>query len=329
MMNNFNLFLEIHGCYFSVVDKIIKEAKKGMSQKEIEELVNSQAFYDSAFHMMPKLFSSEWNFLEKRSDNKLYTKDSLANVIRPLTKLEKSWLKSLLQDKRISIFLEKEECCKLDAILCDVPALFTQQDFHIFDSAKDGDPYYDEQYINNFKTIIKACKTKFILKIEYESVKQNTLIKNVLPYKIVYSNRDDKFRLIGVMVQRNNRFQGITLNIARIRSIEITDLQLPHGFDIVKHLNNKVHSEPIVLSISTKRSALERCMLQFASWEKETTYDKENNNYICKIYYDKQDETELLIRILSFGPVIKVLGHNDFLNQMKERIFKQYTLNGK
>ncbi|MGE5629050.1 MAG: WYL domain-containing protein, partial [Solirubrobacterales bacterium] len=36
-----------------------------------------------------------------------------------------------------------------------------------------------------------------------------------------------------------------------------------------------------------------------------------------------QDETELLIRILSFGPVIKVLAPEKFLNLIKERVMKQ------
>lgn len=38
---------------------------------------------------------------------------------------------------------------------------------------------------------------------------------------------------------------------------------------------------------------------------------------ICSIYYDKADETELLIDILSFGPVVRVLGPEPFLGLIK------------
>lgn len=55
--------------------------------------------------------------------------------------------------------------------------------------------------------------------------------------------------------------------------------------------------------------------------------DKERNIYTCRIWYDPADETELLIRILSFGPVIKVLGPKGFLDQVKERIRRQIALN--
>jgi hypothetical protein len=67
-------------------------------------------------------------------------------------------------------------------------------------------------------------------------------------------------------------------------------------------------------------------MLHFASYEKRTEYDEETNKYISYIYYDKQDENELLIRILSFGPVIRVLGPVSFLELVKERVRRQWEL---
>jgi hypothetical protein len=51
-----------------------------------------------------------------------------------------------------------------------------------------------------------------------------------------------------------------------------------------------------------------------------------NNFDVSHIYYDKHDENELLIRILSFGPVIKVLEPDNFLQLVKERVRKQSEL---
>ena len=39
--------------------------------------------------------------------------------------------------------------------------------------------------------------------------------------------------------------------------------------------------------------------------------------------YDREDETEVLIRILSFGPMIKVIGSERFVNLIKDRLQKQ------
>ncbi len=327
-MTNFNLFSEIYGCYFSVIEKLIKQAKDGMSKNEIENLIQSEAFYDSAFYLLPKIFSTDWAFVEEKPDNKFYTKENLNTLVRPLTNLEKSWLKAILLDAKIQLFISKEELNELNLLLENISPLFIPSDFYIFDSANDGDNFTDETYITNFKIVLDAIKKGKTVQILYDSSREKTLHKTVLPYKIIYSSRDDKFRLIGTLLQSGSRQRNVTLNFGRIISCEQTDYPLD-TLSIKKEITTKIHSEPITLCIYKKRSALERFMLEFAMWEKETEYDEENDVYICNLFYEKQDEPELLIRILGFGPVIKVLGNENFLAQIKERVFKQYEFNNK
>lgn len=69
-------------------------------------------------------------------------------------------------------------------------------------------------------------------------------------------------------------------------------------------------------------------MLQFANYEKNTT-KIDDNTYECLIYYNEKMETELLIEVLSFGPMIEVLGNEHFLRQIKQRLRKQAFLTGK
>jgi hypothetical protein len=45
-----------------------------------------------------------------------------------------------------------------------------------------------------------------------------------------------------------------------------------------------------------------------------------------KIFYYETDEMELLITLMSFGPVIRVLGPMPFRQQLIERIEKQKKL---
>lgn len=329
MWTDMDLFSEVYGCYFTVVSKILEQAQCGMNKAEIEHMVNSQAFYDSAFHLLPKLFSGEWNMLEQKSDGKYYAKPQLAKTERSMTNLEKAWLKALLSDKRILLFISQSELEALKSALTDIAPLFSHDDFHISDSASDGDPYNDVTYIQNFKTILKSCILKSPILIDYESSKQKRLTKHILPYKISYSNRDDKFRLLGILIQKAKQYKGVTLNVARINTAQASDISLSECFNPERYFKQMTCSEPIVLEVSKERNALERCMLQFASWEKQTEYDEEKDSYICRIFYDGQDETELLIRILSFGPVVKVLEPEGFLKQVKERIHKQFEINNK
>ena len=67
-------------------------------------------------------------------------------------------------------------------------------------------------------------------------------------------------------------------------------------------------------------------MLHFANYEKHTEYDDKRDVYYCSIYYDLADETELLIDVLSFGPVIRVLGQASFLSQVRRRVKSQHEI---
>ena len=50
------------------------------------------------------------------------------------------------------------------------------------------------------------------------------------------------------------------------------------------------------------------------------------NRYRLTLRYDREDETELLIRVLSFGPVLKVVSPDSFIDKVKERLRKQFEL---
>lgn len=66
-------------------------------------------------------------------------------------------------------------------------------------------------------------------------------------------------------------------------------------------------------------------MLHFANYDKDTRQLNEDT-WECCIYYDSSMETELLIEILSFGPVVKVVGPDSFVNLIREHLKKQILL---
>jgi predicted DNA-binding transcriptional regulator YafY len=52
----------------------------------------------------------------------------------------------------------------------------------------------------------------------------------------------------------------------------------------------------------------------------------DNNKYKVKIYYDSSDETELVIRVLSFGPLVEVVEPQCFRNLIIERLLSQKNI---
>ena len=78
----------------------------------------------------------------------------------------------------------------------------------------------------------------------------------------------------------------------------------------------------LILELTDERNALERAMLHFSHLTRETKrLDK--NRYQIKLFYEREDETELLIRVLSFGPVLKVLFRGDFTGKLGDRLKKE------
>ena len=316
------LFSEIYGCYFTVVARILAQAASGLTKAEIELLVKSHGFYDSTFYVLPPLFSGQWNLLAEREE-KYYSRLS-EKIKRPLSSLEKSWLKALLDDARIKLFLDEGPLAELRNSLSATPPLFIDGDFHVYDRHLDGDDYEDPCYIARFKVILQALNEQMPLLIEYDSPKGGRNKRQYHPYKLCYSARDNKFRLQCAVFHRGrNRLERITLNLARMTSVAVAEGRFEIAAKLTALFRESLCAEPVVLEISQERNALERCMLQFASFERQTEYDKARDIYTCRIWYDPADETELLIRILSFGPVVKVLGPDGFLGQIKDRIRRQ------
>ena len=78
----------------------------------------------------------------------------------------------------------------------------------------------------------------------------------------------------------------------------------------------------LTFELTDTRSALERVLLHFSHLEKETKRLDETH-YRVTLRYDPADETEMVIRILSFGPAIRVTEPEHFIGSLRDRIGKQ------
>ena len=296
------IFNEIYSAYYNAVAKIITEIiNEKTEEKDLNQIVCDNAFGESMLTVLPSLKSEKWQLV--RSD---MTTPIKHNPTMPLTHIQKQWLKAISLDPRIQLF--DVEINGLD----DVEPLFTSADYVIYDQYGDGDPYEDEGYIARFRTILSALKEKQPLKIQIVNRKGCLSSMTVLPVRLEYSEKDDKFRLLSTGCRH-----GGTVNLARIVSCEICSAG---GFKPCSP------AEPakrlVTLRIRDERNALERCMLHFAHFEKQAErIDK--SHYIVRIKYNKDDETEMVIRVLSFGPMIEVTEPSSFRNLIIERLQRQ------
>ena len=89
--------------------------------------------------------------------------------------------------------------------------------------------------------------------------------------------------------------------------------------------DNTPKKEEITLELIDKNNALDRVMLSFSDLEKRTE-KTDKNKYKVTLYYEKDSEKEIIIRILAFGSNLKVINKKKKVNLIKDRIEKQKNL---
>ena len=299
------IFSEIYGSYFKAVSAILAKAVDGtLTEREITRTVLENAFGESLVTIPAKLSDGSWPLLTADYGTPLRHAPHA-----PLTTLEKQWLKALLLDPRIRLFDPSEEGLE------DVEPLFTPDQFVYFDRYADGDPYDDPRYIEHFRLIIRAMHEKRKLRVRFHGHRGTRQSYICIPYKLEYSSKDDKFRLI-----TGFRNKPLTVNLSRIDSVHILE-----PWDESEYLQPREREKTLVMELYDSRNSLERAMLHFSDLEKETERI-DDRRYRISLHYRQGDETEILIRILSFGPVLKVIEPETMVKQIRERLERQDAL---
>lgn len=308
------LFSEIYSAYYNTVASIISCSQQGKLDSDLLfKIVKESAFPESFMTIGSALETGKWPLIKKDYSTNIQNIPTM-----PLSVLQKRWLKALCNDKRIRLFVSDEVLERLKNQLQDVEALFNENDYYLYDKYSDGDPYDDPDYIKNFRTVLEAIHQKKTISVEYTGRFGQQKRFNCAPYKIEYSEKDDKFRLISKVKNRHS-----ILNIARINSCELTENSKVDDISEEDLPDNRRTS--VTFEIYDERKAMERVMLAFAHFEKSAVQISDEV-YRLTLNYDSFDETELVVRVLSFGPMVKVIEPQSFVKLIQERIESQINL---
>lgn len=296
------LFHEIYGAYYRAVLHILTLAVDGTLTKEnLYDAVRQYGFEESTLTIPDALQHQTWPLIKEDLSTPLEHTPSM-----PLTTLQKRWLKTLLLDPRIKLFDPPADGLE------DVEPLCPPDTFVYYDRYNDGDPYDDPGYIKRFRCILSAIRHKRWMRIQFSGGQGLPHYWRCVPYKLEYSAKDDKFRLISA-----NKRKALAINLGRI-----TQCFLLEPCEDEEYRPKPLKKRILVLELTDDRNALERVMLHFSHLDKETERI-DDNHYKITLYYEHEDETELLIRVLSFGPVLKVVFPDDFIKDLADRLERQ------
>jgi len=327
------LFHEIYGCYYRAVAKMLNlAAAGGLTEKKMYEIVAETAFEESSLIMIPALKKQEWQLLDENLHTPLkHTPDM------PLTILEKRWLKTILLDKRVKLFLEPvlentEQSASAVANaeqavlagtnadfatacsrkLADVEPLFLPEDIVYFDRYADGDNYDDPAYIANFHLIRQAIAERRKLKVSFRNGREQKRCEILEPVQLEDSDKEDKFRVLCA-----DRQSIKTVNLGRIVQCELLEDTFPENVRL-KEREKKV----LKFTLTDERNALERAMMKFSHYKKEVER-RDAGNYLVTLEYDVDEETDVLIQILSFGSYIEVTAPDKMREELRKRMERQ------
>ena len=301
------LFHELYGGTYRIVAAILREAlSSSLSFARLRELTAREGAGRGA-EIRGALEQGRWPLLLPDGRPAIGRVPDL-----PPTDLEKRWLKAICQDPRVRIFLPDDFCARQE--LADAEPLYSPDFFACYDRYADGDPFEDPTYIKNMRLIVRALREKTDLVAVYRG-KNGVFSKKFHPRSLEYSPKDDKFRLIA----SNMRGLPFILNAASILDVILKNSPCPEAE------TPRTGKKMLDMELEDDRNTLERALLHFSDLEKETRRLDESHYRVTLRYYES-DETEILIRVLSFGPTLHVIGPDSFVSLIKERLSMQKKL---
>ena len=303
-----DIFSEVYGTYYNIVADVLgKAASNGLTLEQLKRIVYKEGYEESGLELLPALTDERWTLLNKELKTPLRHKPSM-----PLTLLQKQWLKAVLLDERVRLFFTDDELANEEKAFEDVEPLYRPEQFVFFDRFVDGDNYKSARYRENFRQILQAIKDHTAIDASYRTNKDNVIVwTNLVPITLEYSAKDDKFRLQGMAGSRH-----ISLNLGKIITVELGE-PLAEELPLVS-----VSQEKLVLELVDERHTMMRALMHFSDLAKETE-KLDDTHYLLTVYYDKNDETEMVYRVLSFGPTMKVREPECFVKLLKERLKEQ------
>lgn len=301
------LFNEVYGSYYNVIAGILSEAVRGeLSKERIRKIIEEKGYLESGISVPKALEKGKWPLLRKD-----YTTPVRHIPTLPLTTMQKQWMKAVCQDPRVRLFDPPLQDLE------DVEPLFEQDFFVWFDRHSDGDPYEDSLYKEHFRLVLLALRENRRLRIRYRGRKYRH-DQLYIPEKLEYSSKDDKFRLIA----HSSRGTLYMIRLASIREVSLAEKVTTGEKQTAVRKEAAVRKETVVLELVDERNALERAMIHFSDLEKETVR-LDDTHYRITLRYRKEDETEILIRVLSFGPKVRVSSPDSFISLIRERLQMQ------
>ena len=258
--------------------------------------------------------------------------------ILTLSSHERRWLLTILNDKRAGCFFDKKET--IDKLIefvkgADNLTPYDMENVICFDRWKyrDSNALKGEKYIG---LLMKAAAAGHTVKLKCDANK-HTYNGEYVPIFLTYSKKNDRFQ---GQFKASATGKFITVNIRNICNAEISDNTYDRQSVLSQYnrfLKKPTRFKTTRVCFVNENNLADRILSEFAPWKKAclvSTSEKKNNEiekvFNLVIKYQKSDELEILIRLMSFGEFIWFDDDDDPLRiMMLRRLGRQLEIEQK
>ncbi|MDD4297665.1 MAG: WYL domain-containing protein [Ruminiclostridium sp.] len=177
----------------------------------------------------------------------------------------------------------------------------------------------------SFQLLLKAL-------VQEKPVRYNNIDRNgrayenmlAIPVAIEYSMRDGRFRASIYSIEDK---RSIMTNINTLSNLRIVDEEVEIDRETAKQrlFEQKYSVEPVLLEVTDRKAAMERCFMCFSGMER-TARELGNNKYEIRLNYYLFEEENLIRDIISLGPYVKVISPQRIVDEIIRRVKKSIDM---
>ena len=330
------LFNEVKNRYFRLIFKIINECANGKAKADILRIIDEGEFEQKVIGKNQESFADlilnrcsedeNLNFLTEK-DGLFYPSvenDQLPLPIR-FTKIEKAWLKALLEVPDIRMVLSDETFAKLQKELDGFDSPIKSEYIELTNTINLPNIFLKNNYEKNFRILLDALVQE--KPVRYSNTdKKGNIYENMLalPVAIEYSMRDSRFRIS--MYSIDNK-RPVMANIFTLLDLRIVDEEVGIDRETAKRLllEQKYSEEPVVLEVTDIKAAMERTFMCFSGMER-TSRNLGKNKYEIRLNYYSFEEENLIRNIISLGPYVKVISPQRIVDEIVKRVIMSINM---
>lgn len=305
-----DLFSVFKNHLFVSLCHILQEMDKGTAYTLTE--VHDQLYGEMAFHPVIEAMVSQIMTIFFQADQQ-WARSRLPLSLPELapTIPEKEWLKTLLQDSGCYPFIPEGIRHKLAIVLADTEALPMPP---VFDSPDLQTPSIRKALSDFQEGLLQQHHVLF-----YRQEAEAPWV--VQPLRLEYDALTGHFSYF--IHDEAKGFHRIPAQaIARISRL---DTPLPKDLESRYQTFLADCQQTLVLKVSPKWNAVERCFLLFAAYEKEAIYEEEADLYTLKIQCYDFDLPSILDDIFSLGSAVILVSPANLRQQLIQRLKESYA----